>query len=93
MTWLWAYDKQLKAVCCSVRHSYNSFVYIWLWPILLSAIALVLAYLCKVMDTRDLGQCYAEENLALQALALRKLQLIQEGILVCIVVVGLLILY
>ena len=54
MTWLWAYDKQLMAVCCTVRHSYNSFVYLWLLPIILSAMALVLAYASKMMDTRDL---------------------------------------
>ena len=49
--WLWAYDRKL---ICGLRHTYFSFVYIWLVPVIMAATALVFAYLAQTFDNRDM---------------------------------------
>ena len=79
--WLWAYDRKL---ICGLRHSYFSFVYIWLVPVIMAATALVFSYLAQTFDNRDMRKCFEDDAVAEQGRILQKLVLIQEGLLVCI---------
>lgn len=61
--WLWAYDRKL---ICGLRHSYFSFVYIWLVPVIMAATALVFSYLAQTFDNRDMRKCFADDAVAEQ---------------------------
>ena len=83
--WLWAYDKRLL---CSLRHSYTSFVYIWLVPVVMAATVLAFAYLAQTTDMRDMRSCFTDDEVAANGRVLSKLVLIQEGLLVSIIFAG-----
>ena len=73
LVWLWAYDKRLL---CGMRHSYQSFVYIWIVPIIICVSALIFAYMSQMTDSRDLSKCFIDSEAADEGRALTKLVLI-----------------
>lgn len=88
LIWMWVFDNKL--LCGLMRHNYLTFVYIWLLPVIIAVSALVLSYLSQFFDGRDMRTCFVEDQVAADGRFVQKLILIQEGLIVCILLSGIL---
>ena len=84
-TWIWSYDKRLLY---GIKYGSHTFVYIWLIPLVTSAMVLGLSSFQQIWEDRqELDNCLhqsADKEVKQGARLLMTLMLIQEGILISV---------